>query len=492
MQHTGITLPPGSFLQEYRIQSTLGMGGFGVTYLAVDTNLNLKVAIKEYLPGDLMVRGEDLTLRPRSEENQRAFDWGRGRFLYESRTLAAFRHPGIVRVLRFFEAFGTAYMVMEFVEGQTLQAWIKRHRPLPESTVLALAAPLLDGLETIHGAGYLHRDIKPNNIFIREDGSPVLLDFGSARVVDADSELTVVVSPGYAPLEQYHAHGHQGPWSDLYAFGGVLYWMVTGANPPEAPARVRHDPMQAAIAVGEHALYSDGLLKAIDWALAPAEEDRPQTVAAFREALRDIDPDPGSEVSTLFAATQRLLVQEASPYRAVLAAVSLGGAPGQRRPEADHIRSRRPHRPHRRRGGEVRGEARRQPRPGGGGRRLGDPGRGGPGGLREGLRRRACIGSGIAACIPSVGASFRPALRSPEQPARLPGISISPRRRRPRPRRGGTGAAPRRRGEGAGAPGRGQDAGRGRALPAAGERDREPGGAAGVSWTGGRAPVAGP
>jgi serine/threonine protein kinase len=309
MPPTGIALPPGSTLQEYRIVSTLGVGGFGVTYLAVDTNLNLNVAIKEYLPGDLAVRGEDRALHLRAEASRKTFDWGLRRFLDESRTLASFRHPSIVRVMRFFEAQNTAYMVMEFVEGRTLQDWVKRRRPLPETVVLALLGPLLDGLEVIHGAGYLHRDIKPNNIFIREDGSPVLLDFGSARAAGAESELTVIVSPGYAPLEQYHAHGNQGPWSDLYALGGVLYWMVTGSHPLEAPARARRDALPPALQLGERTLYRAGLLKAIDWALAPAEEDRPQSVAAFREALLSIDPDPASEVATFLAGSASAFVE---------------------------------------------------------------------------------------------------------------------------------------------------------------------------------------
>lgn len=309
--HTGIALPAGTTLQEYRIVQTLGVGGFGVTYLAVDTNLNLNVAIKEYLPGDLAVRGEDKALHLRSEDSRKTFDWGLRRFLDESRTLASFRHPSIVRVMRFFEAHGTAYMVMEFVEGKTLQDWVKRRRPLPEPTVLAILGPLLDGLEVIHAAGYLHRDIKPNNIFIREDGSPVLLDFGSARVAGAESELTVIVSPGYAPLEQYHAHGNQGPWSDLYALGGVLYWMVTGSHPLEAPARARRDALPSALSLGERTLYRAGLLRAIDWALAPAEEERPQSVAALREALLAIDPDPSSEVATFLAGVVPTALPEA-------------------------------------------------------------------------------------------------------------------------------------------------------------------------------------
>lgn len=313
MPHTGIALPPGATLQEYRIASTLGMGGFGVTYLAVDENLDLKVALKEFLPGDLAFRGEDQSLRLRTEDSRKTFDWGRRRFLDEARTLASFRHPSIVRVMRFFEANATAYMVMEFVEGQTLQQWIKGRRPVPEPVVLALASALLEGLEVVHGGGYLHRDIKPGNIFIRRDGTPVLLDFGSARATGGAGDLTVIVSPGYAPLEQYHAQGHQGPWSDLYALGGVLYWMVTGTNPLEAPARARRDPMPPALEAGERSLYRAGLLRAIDWALAPAEEDRPQVAAELRAALERLGQDPADEVATFLAGGQGLPFPDPPP-----------------------------------------------------------------------------------------------------------------------------------------------------------------------------------
>src|SRR5712671_1785761 len=191
-------LPTGYTLkEEYRIEAMLGAGGFGLTYLAHDVNLNTKVAIKEYLPADFAVRSEDQSVQPKTASVQVSFDWGLKRFLEESRTLASFRHPNIVRVMRFFEANGSAYMVMEFVEGAALPDWIKERRPLGEAQVAALAAPLLDGLEVVHNAGFLHRDIKPANVYVREDGSPVLLDFGSARV--QASEHTAVVSPGYAP-----------------------------------------------------------------------------------------------------------------------------------------------------------------------------------------------------------------------------------------------------------------------------------------------------
>ena len=280
-----ISLPRGYALHEYRIEQTLGIGGFGLTYLATDTNLNLRVAIKEYLPGDLALRDEDQSVRPKSDASLDSFNWGLSRFLEESRTLASFRHPNIVRVLRFFEANRTAYMVMEFVAGESLNEWIRRRRPLDQNAVLRIATPLLDGLEVIHGAGYLHRDIKPGNIFIREDGSPVLLDFGSARATSAGGELTAIVTPGYAPIEQYHSQGNQGPWSDLYAFGGVLYWIVTGNKPIEAAARVHEELLKPAVKAADGNLYSGDLLGAVDWALSPREQQRPQSVKEFRAAL---------------------------------------------------------------------------------------------------------------------------------------------------------------------------------------------------------------
>ena len=283
-------LPAGYAIQEYRIERLLGVGGFGLTYLATDSNLNLSVALKEYLPGDIALRAADQTITPSSPDKAADFEWGKGRFLDESRTLASFRHPNIIRVMRFFEANGTAYMVMEYVEGAPLPDWLKTRRPLVEGQVVAIAGPLLEGLEVIHAAGYMHRDIKPSNIYIRNDGSPVLLDFGSAR--QKSSELTAIVSPGYAPFEQYHSQGKQGPWSDIYAFAGVLYWMVTGSRPLEAAARVRQDTMAPAVQAGDRRRFRVEFLAALDWGLAPNEEDRPQTVAEWREALLGSRAEP--------------------------------------------------------------------------------------------------------------------------------------------------------------------------------------------------------
>jgi serine/threonine protein kinase len=288
MPEVANALPRGYALHEYRVESVLGAGGFGLTYLATDSNLDLKVALKEYLPGDFAARAEDSTVHPKPGEAAESFQWGLQRFMDEARTLASFRHPNIVRVMRFFEANRTGYMVMEFVEGKPLPDWIGARRPLPQQSLLAIVTPLLDGLDVIHKSGYLHRDIKPANIFMREDGSPVLLDFGSARQLTGggNQELTAVVSPGYAPLEQYHTQGRQGAWSDLYAFGGMMYWMLTGNKPVEAAARVRQDIMPPAVTIGQGRGYTPGFLAAVDWALKPNEDERPQSVAAFKARLQ--------------------------------------------------------------------------------------------------------------------------------------------------------------------------------------------------------------
>ena len=277
----------GYALNEYRIERVLGGGGFGITYLAHDTHLDCRVAIKEYAPRNLVTRGAGFSLVPRSPDVSRRFERGLQRFLLESRALASFHNTGIVRVLRYFRANETAYMVMDYETGQPLQRWLVGRLPLDKAMLLRIVRPLLDGLEVVHGTGFLHRDIKPENIYIRADGSPVLLDFGSARRVEADGSdqaLTAVLTPGFAPAEQYHRHGKQGPWTDLYALAGVMYWMVTGNRPMEAFARLREDTMPPAAEIGNREVFGIELLRAIDWALKPDEDDRPRRVADFRRA----------------------------------------------------------------------------------------------------------------------------------------------------------------------------------------------------------------
>lgn len=282
------SLPPGLKLADYVIERPLGGGGFGITYLARDSNLQLPVAIKEYYPSELVSRAPDhsVSVRTTSTEHREQYDWGLERFLDEARALATFRHPNIVRVLRYFREHGTAYIVMEYESGLPLKRWVPHNLPLTRKAVLGIVEPLLDGLEAVHNSGFLHRDIKPDNIYVRADGTPVLLDFGAARRVSADKDMTNIVSPGFAPFEQYHSQGNQGPWTDIYSIGAVMYWMTTGRKPAESASRVKQDTMLPATSLAEASVFGESLLKAIDWALHPDEGKRPQTVAAFREAVR--------------------------------------------------------------------------------------------------------------------------------------------------------------------------------------------------------------
>lgn len=308
-----VALPVGYQLQEYIIEALLGTGGFGLTYLARDNNLQCQVAIKEYLPNDLAVRAAGQTVCARTDSDTHGYRIGLDGFLAESRVLASFRHPNIVRVTRFFEANNTAYMVMDYERGEPLRDWLKQHGPIDEAQLMKMFVPLLEGLDVVHKARVLHRDIKPANIYVRaEDGSLVLLDFGAARYASSgDSRsLTSIVTPGYAPFEQYHTHGAQGPWSDLYAFGGVLYWVVTGEKPLEAPSRVRKDAMPSALALAR-GRYSECVLRAIDWALTPDEADRPKSVSQLKAVLTgEVDVPP-----PISAAAQARAPAERTPSR---------------------------------------------------------------------------------------------------------------------------------------------------------------------------------
>ncbi len=278
-------LPEGFHLEDYLIDSILGHGGFGITYLAKDTHLDQWVAIKEYLPNEFAVREGVSTVYAKSTSDEEAFHWGLQRFIKEAQTLARFKHPNIVRVLRFFEAHNTAYMVMEYEDGSSLADYL-RERTLGQDELLSIVLPLMDGLEKIHAEGFLHRDIKPTNIFLRHDGTPVLLDFGAARYAlgQKTTSLTSIVSPGYAPFEQYDPKSPQGAWTDIYALGGVMYYAVTSERPLEVVGRLKNDKMPRAVELGE-GRYRRELLQAIDWALALDEQARPQSIAEWREAL---------------------------------------------------------------------------------------------------------------------------------------------------------------------------------------------------------------
>lgn len=285
-------LPAQYQLHWYLLERVLGQGGFGITYLARDTNLDQKVAIKEYLPVDVATRRADATVRARSDDQADRYRWGLDRFIREARTLARFDHPNIVRVLSVFEQHGTAYMVMRFEEGENFAALLDRKRTLPEPDLMRVLLPVLEGLELVHNAGFIHRDIKPDNIHIRADGTPVLLDFGSARLALGQSRtMTILVAPGYAPFEQYYSSGDdQGPWTDIYSLGATCYRAIAGVPPMDAITRSKgilgsaREILVPATAVGA-GRYSERLLRAVDHALAFAESDRPQTIAEWRTEL---------------------------------------------------------------------------------------------------------------------------------------------------------------------------------------------------------------
>ena len=287
-------LPAGYRIEEYEIVRVLGAGGFGITYLATDTKLDGPVALKEYFPHEHAVRAGDQHVAALSTEGSRElFAWGLDRFLDEARSIHRFRHPNVVRVHRYIEALGTAYIVMEYVEGESLDAVLNARAPLPATEWRRWLDLLLNGLEHVHEHGYVHRDITPANIVIRvANGEPVFIDFGAARVAARDRAHTQVLTPRYAPIEQHGSECAQGPPTDIYALAAVSYRALTGELPPVAPARAledRYEPLAGRVAGAEFPWPA-----AIDQGMALRAEDRPQTVAAWRAAMRDVHGADGT------------------------------------------------------------------------------------------------------------------------------------------------------------------------------------------------------
>ena len=283
-------LPPGYCIEEYELVRVLGSGGFGITYLGYDHHLDKAVAIKEYLPNDLAVRTDNNSVLPKSTQDKADYEWGLARFLNEAQALARFDHRHIIKIHRFFRAHGTGYSVMEYAEGETLSEMLQRKGALTESELKAILFHILDGLEAVHEADFLHRDIKPSNIVIRDDGSPVLIDFGSARqaVAGKSRSVTAIVTPGYAPIEQYSVKGHQGPWTDIYGLGAVCYRCLTGEPPVDATERLREDPLVPA-AQRCKGKANTSLLNAIDRALRVDEGERPESIKVWRSELNRAD-----------------------------------------------------------------------------------------------------------------------------------------------------------------------------------------------------------
>jgi hypothetical protein len=295
-------LPAGTRLDSFELRDVLGVGGFGITYRAYDHQLACEVAIKEYFPCGLVQRsGDGTTITTRSGDDRDGFDYGLSRFLDEARTLARFREPAVVRVSRYLEANGTAYLVMDLERGESLAARIQREGSLVGEFARALLPPVLGGLSAVHEAGILHRDIKPANLMIRHEGSPVLLDFGAARqaVEERTQALTAVLTPGYAPIEQYGEGDRQGPWTDLYSLGATLYHGITSRPPAPSTDRItalaegEPDPVVAGLQQVRDR-YGATLLKIVYWLMRPHAKDRPRGARQVLEVLARLDAQEAS------------------------------------------------------------------------------------------------------------------------------------------------------------------------------------------------------
>ena len=283
------SLPNGYRLNEYTIVRKIGGGGFSMVYLARDET-NQPVAIKEYLPGALVLRTEgSVIVQANSDENNNVFLHGMKCFFEEGRALAKINHPNVIRVANFFRANETVYMVMRYERGKTLQQHIQANRGnIRESFIRRVFAQLLNGLRDVHTHKLLHLDIKPSNIYIRLDGSPVLIDFGAVRqtLTQEESKLQPMYTPGFAAPEQYHNRERLGPWTDVYSVGASLYACLAGFPPQSADARLLNDKLVQA-RVTWHGAYSEQLLELVDACLKLNYMERPQSVYSLQKVLMD-------------------------------------------------------------------------------------------------------------------------------------------------------------------------------------------------------------
>lgn len=352
-------LPPGTRFGELEILGVLGVGGFGIVYLARDHALQRDVAVKEYMPGQFAQRDGHSQVSLRSAAQRDTFELGLRSFVNEARLLARFDHPSLLKVYRFWEANGTAYMSMPLLHGRNLHdAAREQPHPPPEPWLRRVLLAVLDGLGVLHAQGVLHRDVAPDNIFLPADGgTPILLDFGAARqaIGDRTQTLTAILKPSFAPIEQYaEARGlRQGPWTDLYALAAVMHKLITGHCPAPAPARAMADDYQPLADHPLAAAYSPALLAGLDWALRMQPQQRPADAAALRAVLEGraevpqrlpppapqqasaLEPAPaaGQPLDIEFADTQQVLPEAfdaPEPTRLQPADAPAAAAPGPR------------------------------------------------------------------------------------------------------------------------------------------------------------------
>lgn len=287
-------LPSGYRLEQYEFRKVLSLGAYGIKYQAFDHESERQVAIKEYLPDAVAARRDDTSVVPRSSADKQAFDVGLGRFLDEARMQARLEHANLVQVHRALRANGTGYVIMDYVEGETLAQLLERRSILAEEDLNAIIGPILGPLELLHQHGFLHQDIRPGNIVVRDDGTPVLLEIGGSRQVHGGARQTfgdrtrapslATPTAGFSALEQYSSRSRLGPWTDIYALGAVMYACISGRPPPDAPSRVIDDELVPA-AEAARSSYDESTLNAIDQALAVPAGERPSSVAAWRSHL---------------------------------------------------------------------------------------------------------------------------------------------------------------------------------------------------------------
>ncbi len=280
-------LPKGYELLNYVIERKLGHGGFGVTYLAHEVVTDRSVVIKENFPRECSQRHTtNLTVGPSSAEDKELYEWALTRFLDEAKVLVRLSHPGIVPVLTAFKALGTAYYVMPQVEGKVIHKSAPSPQTINEEWLRPVLQKLLEALDYLHGQGLLHRDIKPSNILMCADGSPLLIDFGTARSSDATHTLTRIGSPGFSPTEQFTAHGKNGAWTDLYSLGATCYYLITGEVPQDAVGRLEEDELRLLAERNElHGRFSSDFLSTIDKAMRVPRKDRWQSAQEWLEKL---------------------------------------------------------------------------------------------------------------------------------------------------------------------------------------------------------------
>jgi serine/threonine protein kinase len=289
-------------LREWRLEEVLGAGGFGIVYRGTDIHFGESVAIKEYFPGAISDRIDGTTVTPTDSSSEEIYALGRQKFMEEAKVLWNLshpeRHPNIVAVRSLFEIHGTAYMVMDFESGQSLAQMLKDGKRFDEKSLMAIIRPIAEGLERTHREGVLHRDIKPANILVSAEGRPVLIDFGSARFESSQATNTKVTfyTPPYAALEQYVKSYPQGPWTDIYALGVVLYQCVTGEKPPEVLERL-HGADGQLLSSREWPGFSPAFMRAVDAAMAVRPLERPSSISSWLKLLDARDAPASDEVT---------------------------------------------------------------------------------------------------------------------------------------------------------------------------------------------------